>query len=146
MDEFFFTRQIPKMCDPILATVLKMQSHYSQSSRENATPSSGTSSLAFNKEVPPGAGSCNVVGLRIVMTGDRALAIHVPEIDRDCHYLEGLSPSLFTQFCEEPAIPFRLSRRNTLVALCYSSSHQEEKVLIKYQFLRSTIIQLIVER
>ena len=34
-------------------TLLKMQSHYSQSSRENATPSSGTSPLASYKEVPP---------------------------------------------------------------------------------------------
>ena len=33
-----------KMCDPIL--VLKMQPHYSQFSRENATPSSGTSPVA----------------------------------------------------------------------------------------------------
>ena len=32
-----------------------MQPHYSQSSRENATPSSGTSPLAYYKEVhPPG--------------------------------------------------------------------------------------------
>ena len=43
----------PKMCDPILVTLLKMQPHYSQSSRENATPSSGTSPLASHKEVPP---------------------------------------------------------------------------------------------
>ena len=42
----------PKMCGPILVTLLKMQPHYSQSSRENATPSSGTSSLASYKEVP----------------------------------------------------------------------------------------------
>ena len=41
------------MCDPILVTVLKMQPHYSQSSRENATPSSGTSPVASYKEVPP---------------------------------------------------------------------------------------------
>ena len=32
-----------KMCHPILVTLLKMQPHYSQSSRENATPSSLTS-------------------------------------------------------------------------------------------------------
>ena len=48
----------PKICDPILVTLLKMQSRYSQSSRENATPSSGTSHLASYKEVlappPPG--------------------------------------------------------------------------------------------
>ena len=42
-----------KMCDPILVTLLKMRPHYSQSSRENATPSSGTSSLASYQEVPP---------------------------------------------------------------------------------------------
>ena len=41
------------MCDPTLITLLKMQPHYSQSSRENATPSSGTSPLASYKEVPP---------------------------------------------------------------------------------------------
>ena len=43
----------PKMCDPILVTPLKMQPHYSQSSRENTTPSSGTSPVASYKEVPP---------------------------------------------------------------------------------------------
>ena len=43
----------PKMCDPILVTFLKMRHHYSQSSCENATPSSGTSPLASYKEVPP---------------------------------------------------------------------------------------------
>ena len=45
--------QNPKICDPILVTLLKMQSRYSQSSRENATPSSGTSHLASYKEVLP---------------------------------------------------------------------------------------------
>ena len=45
----------PKMCDPTLVTLLKMQPNYSQSSCENATPSSGTSPLASYKEVsPPG--------------------------------------------------------------------------------------------
>ena len=41
----------PKICDPILVTLLKMRPHYSQSRRENATPSSGTSPLASYKEV-----------------------------------------------------------------------------------------------
>ena len=41
----------PKMCDPILITLLQMQPYYSQSSRENATPSSGTSPSSY-KEVP----------------------------------------------------------------------------------------------
>ena len=49
----FVIPEIPKMCDPILVTLLKMQPHYSQSSRENATPSSGTSPVASYKEVPP---------------------------------------------------------------------------------------------
>ena len=40
------------MCDPILVPLLKMQPHYSQSSRENATLSSGTSPLASYTEVP----------------------------------------------------------------------------------------------
>ena len=44
--------KIRKMCDPILVTLLKMRPHYSQSSHENATPSSGTSALAF-KKIPP---------------------------------------------------------------------------------------------
>ena len=37
---------------PILVTLLKMRPHYGQSSRENATPSSGTSPLDSYKEVP----------------------------------------------------------------------------------------------
>ena len=46
------TQENPNMCDPILVTLLKMRPHYSPSSRENATPSSGTSPLASHKEVP----------------------------------------------------------------------------------------------
>ena len=49
----FFYLKNPKMCDPILVTPLKMRPHYSQSRRENATPSSGASPLASYKEVPP---------------------------------------------------------------------------------------------
>jgi len=41
------------MCDPILVTLLKMRPHFSQASRENATPSNGTSPLASYKELPP---------------------------------------------------------------------------------------------
>ena len=41
------------MCVPTLVTLLKMQPRYSQSSREDVTPSSGTFSLASYKEVPP---------------------------------------------------------------------------------------------
>ena len=44
--------QKSEKCDPIVVTLLKMQPHYSQSSHENGTPSSGTSQLASYKEVP----------------------------------------------------------------------------------------------
>ena len=49
----FLPPKIPKMCDPILVTQLKMQPLYSQSRRKNATPSSGTSPLVYYWEVPP---------------------------------------------------------------------------------------------
>ena len=49
---FFYPRN-PKMCDPILVKPLKMRPRYSQSRRENATPSSGKSPLASYREVPP---------------------------------------------------------------------------------------------
>ena len=35
------------MCDPILETLTRIQPHNSQPSHENATPSSGTSPLAY---------------------------------------------------------------------------------------------------
>ena len=41
------------MYHPILLTLLKMRPHDSQSSRENATSSSGISPVASYKEVPP---------------------------------------------------------------------------------------------
>ena len=52
------TPKNPKMCDPILETLLKIRPHYSQLSRENVTPSSGTPPLTFYKEVAlaPGKG------------------------------------------------------------------------------------------
>ena len=37
----------------MLVTLLKMRSHYSQSSRENATPSTGTAPIASCKGVAP---------------------------------------------------------------------------------------------
>ena len=48
----------PPKKDPGTApeTLLKMRPNYSRSSRENATPSSGTSPLASYKEVPPSPG------------------------------------------------------------------------------------------
>ena len=44
------------MFDSILVTLLKTQPHYSQSSLENATPSSDTFPLASYKAVPPPPG------------------------------------------------------------------------------------------
>ena len=41
------------MFDPILVTLLKMRPHYSQSSLEKATSSSGTTPLASYKAVSP---------------------------------------------------------------------------------------------
>ena len=67
------TPKNPKMCDPILVTLLKMRPHYSQSSRENATPSSGTCPLASYKEVP----SPPVV--MIVAFGIRNTAQEIPQ-------------------------------------------------------------------
>ena len=51
------TPKNPKMCHPIRVTLLKFRPLYSQSSCENATPSSGTFLLASYKEVtlPSGA-------------------------------------------------------------------------------------------
>ena len=49
------TPRNPKMCHPILVSLLKFRPLYSQSSCENATPSSGTFLLASYNEVtlPP---------------------------------------------------------------------------------------------
>ena len=65
------------MCDPILVTLLKMRPHYSQSSRENATPSSGTCPLASYKEVP----SPPVVMIVAFGIRNKAQGIHNPTND-----------------------------------------------------------------
>ena len=48
----FLTPQILKMGDLILLTLIKMQPQNSQSSRENATPSSGTSHQPITRKYP----------------------------------------------------------------------------------------------
>ena len=48
-----FTPKNQKMFYPILVTLLKMRPHYSQSSREDVAPSSGTSPLALIRKYPP---------------------------------------------------------------------------------------------
>ena len=49
----FLTPKILKMCDPILVTLIKMQPHNSQFSREGETPFNDTPSFAYYQEVPP---------------------------------------------------------------------------------------------
>ena len=80
------------MCDPILVNLLKIWPHYSQSSRENATPSSGTSPLASYEEVPPpppgwdlshrgyrrGAGRCRGITGALQIECDQNAAIKSP--------------------------------------------------------------------
>ena len=52
------TPKIRKCATPVLVNTIENATHYSQSSRENATPSSGTSPLASYVGVPsPGAKS-----------------------------------------------------------------------------------------
>ena len=59
------------MCDPILVT----RSHYSQSSRESATSSSGTSPLASYKEVPPPPGYGVTVTLTVRQVPQTVIAL-----------------------------------------------------------------------
>ena len=47
------TTKSPKMRDPILEILLKMRPQYNQSSRVNATPSSGTSHWPLMRKCPP---------------------------------------------------------------------------------------------
>ena len=56
----------PESCYPVLVVLLKIQPHYSQSSRENATPSSGTSQLAYYKKVPYWTTIVKVASTRMV--------------------------------------------------------------------------------
>ena len=66
---------------------MKMQPHYSQSSRGNATPSSGTSSLAYYLEVPlPPGKKKQVPGVR--RESKAALDSGLPAMD------SGFQPSL----------------------------------------------------
>ena len=58
--------QNPKIRDPILVNLLKMRPHYGHSSRENATPSSGTSLLAttgFPLKPVGGVAKCQLFSL-----------------------------------------------------------------------------------
>ena len=70
------------MCDPSLVTLLKMQPHYSQSSREDATPSSGTSPLASYKEVHYGQLEIQILITVCFVTPSFALVPSLPECEK----------------------------------------------------------------
>ena len=61
LPEYFYPK-IPKMCDPILVTLLKMPPHYSHCSRENATPSSGS----------PGEQTTQYISYQLIWSGSRS--------------------------------------------------------------------------
>ena len=85
------TPKNPKMCDPILVTLLKMRPHYRQSSRENATPSSGTSPLTSYKKVlpPPTPGCLGAFGCRLRVWS---------KWETTCRFLPALSEVLNADF------------------------------------------------
>ena len=90
------------MCDPIPVTLLKMQPHNSQSSRENATPSSGTSPVASYKEVPPPPGVQVSFGVSKLLK--LLLAMHqLSRLDTMCYETNDLlissSPHLLISSC-----------------------------------------------
>ena len=62
----FLTVNMKNFLSPILVTLLKMQSHYSQSRRENATPSSGTTPLAPYKDVSSSGHLSHIKGYKKV--------------------------------------------------------------------------------
>ena len=83
------------MCDPILVTLLKVRPHYSQSSRENATPSSGTSLLASCKDVPRSRASQTLltdVKLRL------STGYHQPGSDQQCRHITTFFYILYPAF------------------------------------------------
>ena len=66
-----------------------MQPHYSQSSRENETPSSSTSPLANYKEVPPPPGGGRrpqYCGLSVIWTNGLDTYHSNPVASRRCGY------------------------------------------------------------
>ena len=72
------------MCEPILVTILKVQPHCSQSSCENAIPSSSvTSPSASYKEVHPSPHlSSSVCSLQSIV---RLYIIHLPNLIKHCY-------------------------------------------------------------
>ena len=78
-----------------------MRPHYSQSSRENATPSSGTSPLASYKEVPPPPPGIDGLKTKIAQNKiERFMALNVDllahslsDIDEEVFFVKILQPS-----------------------------------------------------
>ena len=119
-----------------------MRPHYSQSSRENATPSSGTSPLDSYKEVPPRGG-----GLRILLV---SLPIHkmlLQSYDEDISlrgfFRQGLKsrkswPNVFkTQSMSILAICGN-RRKETISMPKYSLKRQNWTILSGIQLMRNT--------
>ena len=99
------TPENPKMCDPILVTLLKMRPNFSQSSRENAAPSRVTSSLASYKEVPPPPDQilCPLNGGVLDVSQRRGFTVYRTRVNWIAHvrYNKILtSPRLYGQYCE----------------------------------------------
>ena len=85
------TPKNPKMCDPMLVTLSKMRPHYSQTSREKATPSSGTSPLTSYEKVlpPPTPGCLGAFGCRLRVWS---------KWETTCRFLPALSEVLNADF------------------------------------------------
>ena len=103
------TPKNPKMHDPILVTLLKMRPHYSQSSRENTTPSSGTSPSTSFKEVSPYAPPPGTNNAQTLLPGMNSVKPHCLN-SRD-ELLESISlvffPFQFLCCTSFPPLPFK---------------------------------------
>ena len=90
------------MRDPILVTLSKMRPHYSQSTRENATPSSGTPPLASYKEVTPPPPSPRAAMLRRLSTHEylyilgSIIFLHAQGEGRVRGFIKGRAPGKLT--------------------------------------------------
>ena len=103
-----------KMCDLILVTLLKMRPHYSQFSRENATPSSSTSPLASYKEglfpLPPALRcQCNTHCSPSPSNSDclglmsfRIICIEVLKLTINVRVIAAVRMAVSLTFCKDP--------------------------------------------
>ena len=96
----------PKICHLIVVTLLKMRPHNSQSGRENATPSSGTSPLASYKEVSPRGATLAKSATAGVTCSDMCIPVHISLVicvshsPRSSKKVSVLFLLFFCEFCE----------------------------------------------